>query len=108
MIDRGSQQTVGIKLPICILEKGEDAFVRFSFMNESDRQALKGFGYKVDGWEAEANQEYPFKQLILELMGESRIYDFRGKQYLLEVRYLAHDQKSQCNAFVYTFEGLAK
>lgn len=72
MIDRGSQQTVGIKLPICILEKGEDAFVRFSFMNESDRQALKGFGYKVDGWEAEANQEYPFKQLILELIGESR------------------------------------
>lgn len=116
MIDRGSQQTVGIKLPICILEKGEDAFVRFSFMNESYRQTLRDVGYKVDGWEAEANQEYPFKQVILELMGESRqkpgpvsrIYDFRGKQYLLEVRYLAHDQKSQRDAFVYTFEGLAK
>lgn len=116
MIDRGSQQTVGIKLPICILEKRENAFVRFSFMNESYRQTLRDFGYKVDGWEAETNQEYPFKQLILELMGESRqkpgpvsrIYDFRGKQYLLEVRYLAHDQKSQRDAFVYTFEGLAK
>lgn len=77
---------------------------------------LRDVGYKVDGWEAEANQEYPFKQVILELMGESRqkpgpvsrIYDFRGKQYLLEVRYLAHDQKSQRDAFVYTFEGLAK
>jgi diguanylate cyclase (GGDEF)-like protein len=110
MIDRGSQQTVGIKLPICILEKGEDAFVRFSFMNESYRQTLRDFGYKVDGWEEAANQEYPFKQVILELMEESaqkpgpvsRIFDFRG-----EVRYLAHDQKSQRDAFVYTFEGLA-
>lgn len=116
MIDRGSQQTVGIKLPICILEKGTDTSVRFSFMNESYRQALRDFGYKVDGWEEAANQEYPFKQAILELMEESaqkpgpvsRIFDFRGKQYLLEVRYLAHDQKSQRDAFVYTFEGLAK
>lgn len=116
MIDRGSQQTVGIKLPICILEKGTDESVRFSFMNESYRQALRDFGYKVDGWEEAANQEYPFKQAILELMEESaqkpglvsRIFYFRGKQYLLEVRYLAHDQKSQRDAFVYTFEGLAK
>lgn len=115
MIDRGSQQTVGIKLPICILEKGTDAFVRFSFMNESYRQTLRDFGYKVDGWEEAANQEYPLKKVILELMEESRqkpgpvsrIFDFRGKQYLLEVRYLAHDQKSQRDAFVYTFEGLA-
>ncbi len=114
MIDRGSQQTVGIKLPICILEKGTDAFVRFSFMNESYRQTLRDFGYKVDGWEEAANQEYPLKKVILELMEESRqkpgpvsrIFDFRGKQYLLEVRYLAHDQKSQRDAFVYTFEGL--
>lgn len=115
MIDRGSQQTVGIKLPICILEKGTDAFVRFSFMNESYRQTLRDFGYKVDSWEEAANQEYPLKKVILELMEESRqkpgpvsrIFDFRGKQYLLEVRYLAHDQKSQRDAFVYTFEGLA-
>ncbi|MCI1659488.1 MAG: GGDEF domain-containing phosphodiesterase [Lactobacillus delbrueckii] len=115
MIDRGSQQTVGIKLPICILEKRENAFVRFSFMNESYRQTLRNFGYKVDSWEEAANQEYPLKKVILELMEESRqkpgpvsrIFDFRGKQYLLEVRYLAHDQKSQRDAFVYTFEGLA-
>lgn len=115
MIDRGSQQTVGIKLPICILEKGTDAFVRFSFMNESYRQTLRDFGYKVDGWEEAANQKYPFKKIILELMEESRqkpgpvsrIFDFRGKQFLLEVRYLAHDQKSQRDAFVYTFEDLA-
>lgn len=115
MIDRGSQQTVGIKLPICILEKGTGAFVRFSFMNESYRQTLRDFGYKVDSWEEAANQEYPLKKVILELMEESRqkpgpvsrIFDFRGKQYLLEVRYLAHDQKSQRDAFVYTFEGLA-
>lgn len=115
MIDRSSQQTVGIKLPICILEKGTDAFVRFSFMNESYRQTLRDFGYKVDGWEEADNQEYPFKKIILELMEESRqkpgpvsrIFDFRGKQFLLEVRYLAHDQKSQRDAFVYTFEGLA-
>lgn len=115
MIDRGSQQTVGIKLPICILEKGTDAFVRFSFMNESYRQTLRDLGNKVDGWEEAANQKYPFKKIILELMEESRqkpgpvsrIFDFRGKQYLLEVRYLAHDQKSQRDAFVYTFEDLA-
>ena len=116
MIDRGSQQTVGIKLPICILEKGTDAFVRFSFMNESYRQVLKTFGYPVASWEEDANLEYPFKKAILELMEESkgklgpvsRIFDFRGKQFLLEVRYLAHDQKSQRDAFVYTFEGLDK
>ena len=116
MIDRGSQQTVGIKLPICILEKGTDAFVRFSFMNESYRQVLKTFGYPVASWEEDANLKYPFKKAILELMEESkgkpspvsRIFDFRGKQFLLEVRYLAHDQKSQRDAFVYTFEGLDK
>lgn len=116
MIDRGSQQTVGIKLPICILEKGTDAFVRFSFMNESYRQVLKTFGYPVASWEEDANLEYPFKNAILELMEESkgkpgpvsRIFDFRDKQFLLEVRYLAHDQKSQRDAFVYTFEGLDK
>ena len=116
MIDRGSQQTVGIKLPICILEKGTDAFVRFSFMNESYRQVLKTFGYPVASWEEDANLKYPFKKAILELMEESkgkpgpvsRIFDFRDKQFLLEVRYLAHDQKSQRDAFVYTFEGLDK
>lgn len=116
MIDRGSQQTVGIKLPICILEKGTDAFVRFSFMNESYRQVLKTFGYPVASWEEDANLKYPFKKAILELMEKSsgkpgpvsRIFDFRGKQFLLEVRYLAHDQKSQRDAFVYTFEGLDK
>lgn len=116
MIDRGSQQTVGIKLPICILEKGTDAFVRFSFMNESYRQVLKIFGYPVASWEEDANLKYPFKKAILELMEESkgkpgpvsRIFDFRDKQFLLEVRYLAHDQKSQRDAFVYTFEGLDK
>lgn len=116
MIDRGSQQTVGIKLPICILEKGTDAFVRFSFMNESYRQMLKSFGHPVASWEEDANLKYPFKKAILELMEESkekpgpvsRIFDFRDKQFLLEVRYLAHDQKSQRDAFVYTFEGLDK
>ena len=116
MIDRGSQQTMGIKLPICILEKGTDAFVRFSFMNESYRQVLKTFGYPVASWEEDANLEYPFKKAILELMEESkgkpgpvsRIFDFRSKQFLLEVRYLAHDQKSQRDAFVYTFESLDK
>ncbi|KNZ38722.1 hypothetical protein FD23_GL000368 [Lactobacillus delbrueckii subsp. delbrueckii DSM 20074 = JCM 1012] len=116
MIDLGSQQTVGIKLPICILEKGTDAFVHFSFMNESYRQVLKPFGYPVASWEEDANLEYSFKKAILELMEESkgksgpvsRIFDFRGKQFLLEVRYLAHDQKSQRDAFVCTFEGLDK
>ena len=76
---------------------------------------MRDLGNKVDGWEEAANQKYPFKKIILELMEESRqkpgpvsrIFDFRGKQYLLEVRYLAHDQKSQRDAFVYTFEDLA-
>ncbi|MGM9906259.1 EAL domain-containing protein [Lactobacillus sp.] len=116
MIDQTGQSAVGIKLPICILERGTDQKVRASFMNESCRRALGRYGEPSEGAIEQLSQDYPFKQTLLELMDESlkekeqvgRVYNFKGKQYLLEVRYLAHDQKSQRDAFVYTFEGLAK
>ncbi|WP_201346733.1 EAL domain-containing protein, partial [Lactobacillus nasalidis] len=114
MIEQTGQEDIGIKLPICILERGSDQRVHVSFMNESCRRALAGYGCPEEDVIEQLGRESVFKQTLLTLMGESRrekdpvsrVFDHQGQQYLLEVRYLAHDQKSQRDAFVYTFEGL--